>query len=314
MVTSKQKKVALFYLGALPGFSKDDFFDWLKQMPELGIIANISPFFVFEEDPVNITSKTWLKLATELKKRAKNFDGFVVLHGVNNLLATANAVAFLLPNFLKPIIFTGGRSSRLQSDLSQESGIKANLINAVQIATLKLTEVGIVSGNRLLRASQTDFAARDWLNLYEAAPSGILGKIDFSIRIFDKNLRHITHQIKSTFKLSDKVIYLKADSLFNLSIITPPLARAEGIFIDATNLSNLPKSLMTLIKEKANYLPIVIYGLTDSPAVFVNDNIILICKMTKTAAQIKFRWAVKQSKSVAKIKKLMLTNIIGELN
>ena len=82
--------------------------DWLKSMPELGIIADVEPVFVFDQNSVDITPAVWIKLAQEIHKRMNDATGFVVLHSVDNLLYTAAALSFMLQNLTKPISFTGG--------------------------------------------------------------------------------------------------------------------------------------------------------------------------------------------------------------
>ncbi len=314
MGLKNQKKIGLFYVGALPNMSQAGFFDWLKQMPELGIIANVSPFFVLEDDSANVAPKDWIKIAQSIRSHYKNYDGFVILHGVNNLLYTANALAFMLQNIGKPIIFTSGVQTQRKMDVSQESGIKANLINSVQIATFSLPEAGIVSGNRLVRATQAWHSHAESLNIFETPPEGVLGKIDFSIRIFDKNIRKKTKgDFKPFLKLSDKIVYLKMSPILTIAQLGRELEGAEGVMVDAKNLNLLPVKILLYLKKTAEKIPVIIYSPTSSPMTFAEDGMIAVSYMSKTAALIKLMWAVKQTKSLKVIKKIMNTDIAGEV-
>ena len=94
--------------------------DWLKSMPELGIIADVEPVFVFDQNSVDITPAVWIKLAQEIHQRMDQATGFVVLHSVDNLLYTAAALSFMLQNLTKPIIFTGGFFNETKNRIAYE--------------------------------------------------------------------------------------------------------------------------------------------------------------------------------------------------
>src|SRR3989344_3934870 len=173
------KKVTLFICGqpfsTLPK-------GWLTHMPELSIVAQVQPVTIFSQPPADITPVVWTILAKAISDRYKVSSGFVVFHGPDNLLYTASSFSFIFKNLPKPIIFTGG-SITPQADKRLE--MRANLINAIQGASYEYAEVGLMFGNRFIRANQAARSEGDTLNMFSAPQSGMLGKIDFSIRLAD---------------------------------------------------------------------------------------------------------------------------------
>ncbi len=93
-----RKKICLLVCSSLPSLQNDKLNELLKKVPELSIIADVKPFFVFGKSSVNITPEVWVSLAEEIKQKINNYDGFVIIHGVGNLLYTSSAISFLLQN------------------------------------------------------------------------------------------------------------------------------------------------------------------------------------------------------------------------
>ncbi|MBU0576758.1 asparaginase, partial [Patescibacteria group bacterium] len=220
---SNLKKIYLMVLSQPEGTQQKD---WLATMPELSIIANIEPIFLFGKNSADITPELWITLAKEIHQRLDKADGFVVFHGIDNLLYSSSALSFLLQNLNKPIVFTGGKFGK-QSNKKLE--IRANLINASQITKFNLAEVGLMFGNRLLRANQASLANDESLNIFTTPLDGMLGRIDFSIRVFDKPVLRGKSKAKLFDQLSDKVEIINLSPTLNLKALTKQLAEKEGV-------------------------------------------------------------------------------------
>jgi len=284
--------------------------DWLSSMPELNIIADIEPVFVFKHSAADITPEVWLRLAKEIYQRLDKADGFVILHGIDNLLYTSAALSFLLQNLPKPIIFTGGQ--QIMPD-GKKFEIRANLINAVQTANYKIGEVGLMFGNRLIRANQASQSLEKSLNVFNCPINAILGRIDFSIRIFEKALAKSQGKPKLFEQLSDKIEIIRVSPTLNLKTLSKRLSDREGIIVNAKYYQNLPQDLMFLFEKITPDTPVIIWTNQINNPIIAPKNILLINNMTWEACVTKFMWAVTQAKSLAKIKELMETDIAGEI-
>jgi len=284
--------------------------DWLSNMPELGIIANIEPVFIFRKSSSDITPEVWLKLAEEIHQRLDKADGFVVFHGLDNILYTSSALSFLLQDLTKPIVFTGGKFGQ---QVNKRLEIRANLINASQGTSFNLTEVGLMFGNRLLRANQAVRAPDESLNIFITPPEGVLGRIDFSIRLFDKLVVKGRGKAKLFDRLSEKVEIINISPLLNLKALAKRLPEKEGIVINADAYQNFPQDLMFLLEKITAGLPVIIWSRRITDPAIVPKNVLLINNLTWETTVTKFMWVLTQSQKIAKVKELMIKDLVGEI-
>lgn len=299
--------------GSIPGLQKDKLNEWLAQMPEVSIIAEIEPVFVFGKSSVNITPEIWIKLAQEIRQRIDKFAGFVVIHGVGNVLFTSTALSFLLQNLTRPVIFTGSQFASVSEQDPRRTGIRANLINAIQVATFDLTEVCLMLGNKLLRANQSEMITEESLNIFSAPANGVLGRIDFSIRIFEKVVRRNKGKIKSFDELSSKVEIVHLEPMLDLKTLAKRVADKEGIIVNSGDYHRLPEDLIFLFEKITRDVPVVIWSKNIKAEIIGPKNILIVNNMTWPATVIKFMWVLTQSKSVKKTKELMAHDVAGEI-
>lgn len=284
--------------------------DWLDQTKELNIIADIEPVLLFKKAGADVTPDLWLKLAKEIYSRIDSADGFVILHGIDNLLYTASALSFLLQNLNKPVIFTGSQSNPADT---KKLEIRANLINSVQSANYNITEVCLMFGNRLLRANQASRSLEESLNVFTAPAPSILGRIDFSIRIFEKAALQNSGKVKFFDKLNDKIEIIQLNPFLSPKALAKQVSDKEGIVVNANIYQTLPEDLIFLLEKITRDTPVVIWSKKISSMVLASKNIIVVNNLTWETTVTKFMWATAQTKNISKIKELMAKDIAGEI-
>jgi L-asparaginase len=136
----------------------------LAEVPEIERIARIDTAVAFNIDSSNITPGHWRRLATMLVASRDSHDGFVVIHGTDSMAYTASALSFMLLGFGKPVILTGSQRPIMET----RSDARSNLVNAVEIATSGIAEVGVFFGTRLYRGNRTTKVSAE---LYDAFSS-----------------------------------------------------------------------------------------------------------------------------------------------
>jgi L-asparaginase len=132
-----------------------------QKIPELSEIAQIETVCPFFADSSDVSHNEWALLIECIAEHYNAYDGFVILHGTDTMAYTSSALSFGLQNLGKPVIMTGSQvpMANLRSDA------RRNLINAIEMATLPLSEVGICfndfiyRGNRSTKMSIGDFDA-----------------------------------------------------------------------------------------------------------------------------------------------------------
>ncbi len=306
MVTN-HKKIYLLVASNLPFLQKRD---WLESMPELNIIADVEPIVVFNEPSCDITPEVWLKLAQAISNHFNQADGFVILHDIDNILYTGSALSFLLQNLTKPVIITGPYQKK--SDI-KHSEIRANIINACQAAGFNFGEVVLMFGNRLLRANQSWLTVEESLNVFNAPVSGVLGRIDFSIRIFDKNILNNKGQLKSFDELNNNFAILDVLPTINLKSLAKQVADKDGVLVKAFPYQNLPNDLVFFLGKITQDIPVVIWTKQLEQPVLASKNLFLINNLTWEATLTKLMWALTQSRQVKKVKELMTKYVAGEI-
>ncbi|MFA6553829.1 MAG: asparaginase domain-containing protein [Patescibacteria group bacterium] len=294
---------------------------WLDAVPELSLIADIEPVFVFGGDPSEIQPEMWVKLGREIFKRYQKFDGFVVTHGVDTMVYTAAMMSFMIQPHVKPIVFTGSPlvttgSEKKPQDLSglitdyKSLGVKANLINALQVATMDVGEVCIMFGNRLTRATHTIKSETPSFNFFDAEGDTLLGKVDFGIKLLE-TVKHRTDQKARLLDAIDKNVQLvqlypgaTPENLKNMID-----SGAHGIIVRSFNTNLFPDSFRPVLEQAfKKRIPIVAHNSFALESKKKKREYIVVNDMTFETTFVKFMWSLGQTKDVGKIRILMWEN------
>lgn len=118
-----------------------------ETVPELSQLADLDIEIVCNLDSSDVGPPEWAALAQRIGDAYEAYDGFVVVHGTDTMAYTASAVAFALEGLGKPVVFTGAQRplGALRTDA------RRNLVDAVELATCSIPEVGIAFDGLLLR-------------------------------------------------------------------------------------------------------------------------------------------------------------------
>jgi len=296
---------------------------WLMHFQELEIMAEIEPVFVFGGRAANVTAKEWLKLAKAIKTRLKTADGFVVMHGPQTMNYTACALSFALQNLNKPIILTGSPLSALKEEKKKRDvfseykglGVKANLLNAVQVASTSLDRVAILFGSRLIAGVQAVQAEPPGLNFFDSYSGNYLGRVDFGISLSNQPKRQ-GKKVKFNNRFDTKVSVFDYHPGLDVSLVSNlNRQRVHGLIIRMHHQNILPdkfiKSLKSLSKNK---IPVVIYEAGPNMKIGQSANFITVNNMSLAATLVKLMWILGQTGDLKKIRKMMNKNLAGEIS
>lgn len=148
--------------------------DLVAELPVLRQIAEIEARLLFQLDSSDMQPEHWVELAGEIHAALHQYDGFVIVHGTDTMAYTASALAFLLPGLDRPVVLTGAQKPLF--DVRTDA--RTNLIDACQVATLSLPEVGVAFHSTLLRgcrATKMDAWGMDAFGSPSCAPLAELG-------------------------------------------------------------------------------------------------------------------------------------------
>lgn len=307
MRSSPRKKIGLLYAGTLTNRAAD-LKQWLGGLPELGIIADISPLAVGGKD--DAAANNFSAMAAAIAKHYSSHDGFVVVRGYDDLPYLAAALSFSLTGLGKPVVVVGGElSAKRPGELS--AGLKADLINAVQAATLRFAEVGIMSGNRLLRGNTVVRTGGANAGNFEAPAGAVLGRIDFSIRLMERNLRPAPRTRLVVAPLARRVDYVVLTPWLDAGTLQRRLADIQAMLFNARAHAVLPMWLQRWLKTAAVRKPVAV--LTANASVAVESNAVAVLPAgTPEAMLAKLAWATALAKTPGKVAALMVQDVAGE--
>lgn len=299
----EQKRISILFLDSSPSFSLSaaELQDWLDQQFEIGLVAQPRAEVIRAPLTSNTSGTTWQDLAETILKQQEKSEACIVITHLESLLTTSAALSFMIQGLGKPLVFTSSPNNisyEHTEALTKDFGIRANLLNALQVATLEVAEPVIVFGNRIIRATRAVRTYDSSINLFQSFQVPLLGNIDFGVHLTqEKNPQPKGLTILPVFEQR----LFTVDGFSDLSQIQIP----EGVkgIISRTPLT------AEWMEKNANGRPVLIW----SSSAVDHPLAIKIDQMTWEAAVVKFGWILAQTQDVSKIRELMLKNVIGEL-
>jgi len=121
-----------------------------ERVPELSEIATLETRIVYNLDSSDIGPAEWSQLATAVARGRDTADGIVIIHGTDTMAFTAAALAYALPGLDRPVVLTGAQRPLV----AIRTDARRNLVDAVELATHDIPEVGICFDGLLLRGTR----------------------------------------------------------------------------------------------------------------------------------------------------------------
>ena len=320
-MTKVRKKITLLLAGGtalldqnkrlLTVQSPDDIEIWLKQMPELGLLAEIEPIFIAPEDSI-LTHAHWQEMAKQIAEHLDSSSGFVVVSRSDQLLMTASILSFLLQNIKKTVVLTSairsGTTEQVKNIVDQKNdlGLRSNLINAFQVLDYDLPTPAIMFGTRLIPGVKATNDNNEGLNLFASQDDNYWGRVDFGISVKSSLAYHtakpkIYNKIKANIFVFDDLPGLAWPINFGQN-------NYEAIFIKLNHQNKLEPAKIKQIKDSK--IPVFLYhqALVSGP-----DEAIIMTTCTFESALAKALWAIANKDKIASFGQIGQQNIIGEL-
>ncbi len=309
----------------------------LTNIPELKDIVYIknilSPFKKMSED---LDYKDWQKIAKLTAKEVNKSEGVIITHGTDTLHFTSAVLSFMLKNLYKPVILVGAQRSADRGS----SDAFMNLICASHLSISNIGEVGVcmhastsddycyfIRGTkcRKMHSTRRDaFRSINELPLAKVWPNG-------KIEILNENYKKRKEEkVVADTKFEPKVALLKAYPGSEPEILEFLVGKGyKGFVVEGTGMGHVPtfakKSWIPTIKKLIkDGIPVVIttqtlYGRVNTK-VYTNLRILFHEAkaipgedMLPEVAYVKLGWALGHTKSLEKVREIMLTNIAGEI-
>ena len=277
-------------------------------------------------DSSNMTVQEWNLIASDIAKEYHSYDGFIVFHGTDTMAYTASALSFMLENLAKPVIITG---SQIPLSEVRNDAIDNVTTSLWLCAHQALNEVCIYFNQRLLRGNRSQKTNAQQFNAFDSPNYSHLASIGIEIELNTQlllkkpkkkfHLQTITPNYIANFRLfpgfsSDVLAYILDQPLHGLILET----------YGAGNAQNNDARFLSLLTA-ACYKGVIIVNCTQCQQGRVEMDqyatgnalkeagLISGHDMTPEAAHCKLLYLLSKNLDIPEIKRLMETNLCGEL-
>jgi len=306
------KRVLLLYVGGV-----DCTEEVLHSYLELQLLSDVTIKTLSHTAGADITWESIQQLGQIITQHYKDYDGFVVIHGIDNAIYSSTFLRFMFKQIGKPIIFTGGPSKDDKTSFAEtllqgepgaygEIGIRTNLVTSVQLATLDCSGVFLAYGSRIVRAvralEQSDGETHWFKSFHEE---------DVATIQFDIHLHPATPHRNA--------LPLQFDPRYNPHILTLPGLPS----IDLPDLSTTAAIIMPGYQEQLlpsvvpfpKTIPIIVYTKTtpvDKLVSALPDNVVVVSRATYQSTYTKIMATLGQTTSLAEFLEAFKVNVHGE--
>lgn len=312
-----------------PAFTADDL---IRANPELLSHANIRGEAILNILSENMKPEYWVKTARSIADEINNgAEGVVVAHGTDTMHYTSAALNFILDTPV-PVVITGAQRS---SDRPSSDAFM-NIISSVVAAKSDIAEVTLCMHaeeddsycylHRGTKVRKMHTTRRDTFRSINSLP---IAKIrNGKLKLVDKGLKYKKRNenpVQLREELEEKVAFIKSYPGIKADLIDYHIDKGyKGIVLEGTGLGHCPENLLpSLERAKDEDIPVVMtsqcfYGLINMNVYstgrkIVSAGVISAEDMLPETAYVKLVWALGQTDNVEEVKKIIQTNLAGEI-
>jgi glutamyl-tRNA(Gln) amidotransferase subunit D len=314
-----------------PALSASDLY---SVVPELSDIATIDVEVLFSIFSENITCKHWTQLAQTVAKRIeKGENGIVIAHGTDTMGYTAAALSFALQDLPVPVILVGSQRSadRPSSDAATNltgavtAAAKASFAEVALAMHETPSDMAIVL-HRGTKVRKCHTSRRDTFKSINTEPLAKVEKGNVIMLTQDYRKRDSNRKLVLKPDFEEKVALLKFYPGFDPDIIDHLVSKGyRGIVLEGTGLGHINHDSLNSVRNNVEKGVIVamtsqcIWGRVDMNVYDTGRDLLIagvipLEDMLSETALVKLMWILGQTKSPEEAKKLLTTNIAGEIS
>ena len=314
----------------LPAFTPEELF---SAVPELTSTVNLTPKTLYQILSENFRPEYWVTTAEAIAKEIQSgVNGVIIGHGTDTMCTTGAALSFFLRNLPVPVVLVGSQrsSDRPSSDGPRNILYAATLAGHENLAEVVVCMHGSTSDSynlihRAVRCRKMHSSRRDTFRTLDDIP---LGKIDETgVTWFKDDVRSRTP--REDFLLDTKIDQ-RVGMLYSYPGMNPDILDSmvdkdyHGIVIIGTGLGHVGTDMFPPLERcQEEEIPVVLvveplFGyiqlrVYETGRDMLARGVIEGGNMLPSAAYTKLIWVLGHTRNIEEVKKLMQTNITGEI-
>lgn len=308
--------------------------DILSVVPELSDVANLRTEVLFTLLSENIHIPHWAAMAKTVAKHVEEkAEGVVLCHGTDTMAYTSAALSFALQDLPVPVVLVGSQrsSDRPSSDAA------VNLLNAVKAAAgapiaevmIGMHETASDTATVLLRGTKVRKLHTSRRDAFRPVNAGPLARVEggkISVLVDGYRERSSGRKLVLKADFSDRVGLVKFHPGFNPRVIEWFVEEGyRGVILEGTGLGHVGEDCFPAI-EKAVYGGVFVgmcsqcmYGrvnmkVYDTGRDLLRLGVTPLEDMLSETAFVKLSWVLGQYGDLDDVRRVMTTNIAGEIN
>ncbi len=317
-----------------PALTVEEILEWVPEINEIAYVDARVIFNVFSED---LTPADWGRMAEEVyKEMERGVDGVVIAHGTDMMAYSAAALAFAVRNKPIPIVFVGAQRSSDRPSTDSAFNLKAAFLTAAKAPFAESVivmhgETGdtYALAHRGVKVRKMHTSRRDAFQSINDYPLAIIypdkNEIKVINRIIEKRDKNKEPVLENKF--DDKVALIQAYPGFQPEIIDFLVDKKfHGIVLAGSGLGHIRNAVINSIKRAIEEgIPVVmtsqcLFGRVDMYVYSTGRRLLSVgvipgSDMLPEVAYVKLSWILgSKTRDLDEVRKLMLTNIVGEIN
>jgi L-asparaginase len=298
--------------------------DLAARVPEVAQLAEIEVTCPFQLDSAAMSPLHWQELARLIASRREEFEGIVVIHGTDTMAYTASALSYMLRDLDRPVVLTGAQVplERTRSDA------RANLLDAVEVATHAPGEVMICFGGLLLRGNRSRKRSTMDFRAFESPNYPPLGEVGRILELHQRRFRRPSGAFRLCTELDPRVLHLRlAPGRFGSLFESVLDSGVRGIVLESFGAGNLDAAsdgaVPTLAALAARGIPVLLIGGCEHGRVELSlyeggraaeaAGAIGGADLTAEAAVTKLMVAIARGRDLGEIRAFLARDLAGEL-
>ena len=291
-------------------------------LPELQREVALKFFSLTNVGSSEITPEHWAGVARTIASVYDDFDGFVIVHGTNTMSYTAAALSFALQGLSKPVVLTGAILPI--NDIAGDG--RMNLIYAIRTAQMDLAEVCVVLGPQAYRGSRVKKVDQSLLKTFKTPTFHPLVRFNSDVHLSNERFVRRKRTLHCRPLFDPNVVLMTLHPGLQESYLAAILAsKPHGIVLRTYGPGMIPAQLFPWIKKAAHEdIPVVITSQALRGKVDLSRyrkqmaveklGVISGKNMTYECATVKLMWALAQTRSLRRLRTILESCLVGELD